>query len=253
LDLAAGCCILKSEMRQSPKPRFSQACSPTGIISSAFLPLKPQSGEIWKNYSMPENKETFKPASENTLSLTARVEALLFVAPTSASAKQLADSLGVSTQKIDAAIEDLRESLSERGIRVQENKGRYQLTTAPELSEEVELFLQLEATARFTSASLETLAIIAYQQPITRPAVDAIRGVNSDSVIRNLLSKGLIEETGRSEGPGRPILYGTSPEFLQYFGLSSIKELPEIEIKRTVTLDAEGEEIAQQELPLLKE
>lgn len=202
---------------------------------------------------MSETKAELKPTSEKNLSLTARVEALLFVAPSSTSIKQLADTLGVSTQKIATAIEELEEILADRGIRVQENKGRYQLTTAPELSEEVEFFLQLESTARFTAASLETLAIIAYQQPVTRPGVDAIRGVNSDSVIRNLLSKGLIEEAGRSEGPGRPILYGTSPEFLQYFGLGSIKDLPEIDIKRSVSLSPQGEDITQQELPLLKE
>ena len=137
-------------------------------------------------------------------------------------------------------------NLAGRGIRLQENKGRYQLTTAPELSEEVEFFLHLEGTSRFTAASLETLAILAYQQPITRPGIDAIRGVNSDSVIRNLLSKGLIEEIGRSDGPGRPILYGTSPEFLQYFGLSSIKDLPEMDVK----LQYGSEESPQPELPL---
>ncbi|MFN2146324.1 MAG: SMC-Scp complex subunit ScpB [Anaerolineales bacterium] len=202
---------------------------------------------------MSETKAELKPTPEKSLSLSARVEALLFVAPSSTSIKQMADTLGVSTQKITSAIEELQEILAMRGIRIQENKGRYQLTTAPELSDEVELFLQLESTARFTAASLETLAIVAYQQPITRPGVDAIRGVNSDSVIRNLLSKGLIEETGRSDGPGRPILYGTSPEFLQYFGLSSIKDLPEIEIKRSVSLSQDEESLTQQELPLLKE
>lgn len=202
---------------------------------------------------MAETKAPIKEADESTLSLVARVEALLFVSPTTTSVKQMADTLGVSTQKIQTAINHLKESLEDRGIRVQENKGRFQLTTAPELADEVEFFLQLETTARFTAASLETLAIVAYQQPITRPGVDAIRGVNSDSVIRNLLSKGLIEETGRSEGPGRPILYGTSPEFLQYFGLGSIKDLPEIEVKRTVSLDAQGEDATQHELPLLKE
>ena len=199
---------------------------------------------------MSETKENLKPNPENTLSLAARVEALLFVAPSSTSVKQIADTLGVSTQKIRTAIKHLQETLADRGIRVQENKGRFQLTTAPELSEEVEFFLQLETTARFTAASLETLAIVAYQQPVTRPGVDAIRGVNSDSVIRNLLSKGLIEETGRSEGPGRPILYGTSPEFLQYFGLGSIKDLTEIEINRSVNLLGEESEASKQELPL---
>jgi segregation and condensation protein B len=75
-------------------------------------------------------------------------------------------------------------------------------------------------------AALETLAIIAYRQPITRPGVDAIRGVNSDGVMRSLLSKGLVEDVGRAEGPGRPILYGTSSEFLQHFGLASLDEMP---------------------------
>ena len=199
---------------------------------------------------MAENIEKLKPTSENSLSLAARVEALLFVAPSSASTKQLADTLGVSAQRIRTALKELAETFSGRGIRLQENKGRYQLTTAPELSEEVEFFLQLESSARFTAASLETLAIVAYQQPVTRPGVDAIRGVNSDSVIRNLLSKGLIEEIGRSDGPGRPILYGTSPEFLQYFGLGSIKDLPEIEIKRSVDFPVYENVSSQQELPL---
>lgn len=199
---------------------------------------------------MAETKEKLNTAPQNPLSLEARVEALLFVAPSSTALKQLADTLGVSTQKISTAIKHLKETFIGRGIRLQENKGRYLLTTAPELSEEVEFFLQLESTSRFTAASLETLAIVAYQQPVTRPGVDAIRGVNSDSVIRNLLSKGLIEEIGRSEGPGRPILYGTSPEFLQYFGLGSIKDLPEIEIRRTVSIIPDGDETSQHELPL---
>ena len=89
-----------------------------------------------------------------------------------------------------------------------------------------ERFLDLEATTRLSRAALETLAIIAYQQPATRPEIDAIRGVNSDGVMKNLLSKGLIEEIGRTEGPGRPILYVTTPDFLQHFGLRSLDDLP---------------------------
>lgn len=180
---------------------------------------------------MAEDKDTATNNQKIELSLSAKVEALLFVSPGSTSQKQLADTLGVSTQRIREALDELEANLAGRGIRLQENKGRYQLTSAPELADEVEFFLHLEGTSRFTAASLETLAILAYQQPITRPGIDAIRGVNSDSVIRNLLSKGLIEEVGRSDGPGRPILYGTSPEFLQYFGLSSIKDLPEMDVK----------------------
>lgn len=177
---------------------------------------------------MSENKEKSKQ-DPIKLSLEAKIEALLFVSPTSTYPTQLADALGENTYSIQKALENLAKDLKNRGINLQENKGRYQLTTSPLLAKEVELFLQLEGTSRFSHAALETLAILAYQQPITRPGIDAIRGVNSDSVLRNLMSKGLVEELGRSPGPGRPILYGTSPEFLQYFGLSSLKDLPPID------------------------
>lgn len=164
--------------------------------------------------------------NQEALSLEAQVEALLFVSSNSVSAKQLAEVLGITARRVEKILAKLEEQFQERGIRLQQNRGRYQLTSAPETAHAIEEFLSLEATTKLTSASLETLAIIAYQQPITRPVIDSIRGVNSDSVIRNLLSKGLIEEAGRSEGPGRPILYNTSPEFLQHFGLSSIADLP---------------------------
>ncbi|NIV11386.1 MAG: SMC-Scp complex subunit ScpB [Aliifodinibius sp.] len=186
----------------------------------------------------------------NLLSTASKVEALLFVSPSYTHPKQIADALNVPVSEIQKALTTLEKQYQSRGIRLQENKGRYQLTTAPELSAEVEIFLQLEGTSRFSLAALETLAILAYQQPITRPAIDAIRGVNSDSVIRNLLSKGLIEELGRSEGPGRPILYGTSPEFLQYFGLSSIKDLPKIDLDLQKYQIKNTQSADQPELPL---
>jgi segregation and condensation protein B len=90
----------------------------------------------------------------------------------------------------------------------------------------VERFLGLEATSRLSRAALEALAIIAYQQPVTRPEIEAVRGVNSDGVLKSLLSKGLIQEVGRAERPGRPILYSTTSEFLQHFGLNTLEELP---------------------------
>jgi len=92
----------------------------------------------------------------------------------------------------------------------------------------VERFAGLEASNRLSRAALEALAIIAYQQPVTRPEVDAIRGVNSDGVMKSLLSKGLIEEAGRAERPGRPILYNITSDFLSHFGLASLAELPPI-------------------------
>jgi segregation and condensation protein B len=91
--------------------------------------------------------------------------------------------------------------------------------------------LELEVSSTLSQAALEALAIVAYKQPITRPEVDMIRGVNSDSVMRTLLSKGLIEELGRADTPGRPIYYGTSSEFLQYFGLETIDALPFIDFE----------------------
>jgi len=113
-------------------------------------------------------------------------------------------------------------------LRLQRNAGRVQLTTAPQLAELLERFLGLEATTHLSRAALETLAIITYQQPVTRPQIDAIRGVNSDSMLKSLLNKGLIIESGRSDGPGRPFLYSTTPEFLQHFGLSSVLEMPSL-------------------------
>jgi segregation and condensation protein B len=160
------------------------------------------------------------------LSLEAKIEALLFVSPQAVTAGKMAEILRVTPREVEKALRNLEILFKNRGILLQKNRGRYQLTTAPETSQIVEDLLNLEITSRLSKASLETLAIIAYQQPITRPMIDSIRGVNSDSVIKTLQSKGLIEETGRSERPGRPILYTTSPEFLQHFGLSSITDLP---------------------------
>ena len=96
------------------------------------------------------------------------------------------------------------------------------------------LRVNLEATTKLSRAALEALAIVAYKQPVTRPAIDAIRGVNSDGVIRSLLNKGLLEEAGRAETPGRPILYQTTLDFLCHFGLSSLDELPPLEPSEAV-------------------
>ena len=104
-------------------------------------------------------------------------------------------------------------------------------TTAPETARWIESFLGLEIVGRLSRAALEALAIVAYKQPVTRPQIDAIRGVNSDSVMKKLLNSGLIFEVGRASSPGRPIMYSTSTEFLQHFGLSSIDELPELDLE----------------------
>ncbi|RPH58837.1 MAG: SMC-Scp complex subunit ScpB [Chloroflexi bacterium] len=164
------------------------------------------------------------------LNLAALLEGLLFVAAEPVTAGQLAVALDLTTTDVEKGLDELEEQLRTRGLRLQKHAGRYQLTTAPEMADSVERFLGLEATSRLSRAALEALAIIAYQQPVTRPSVDAVRGVNSDGVIKSLLSKGLLQEVGRTEGPGRPILYGTTPAFLQHFGLNSLSELPSLNL-----------------------
>ena len=159
--------------------------------------------------------------------LESSLEALLFVAAAPVTVAQLAQALDETAETVNDGLRSLEGKYNQgSGLSLQWHAGRVQLTTAPVFAAVVEKFLGLEATARLSRAALETLAIIAYRQPITRPGVDAIRGVNSDGVMKSLLSKGLVQEVGRSEGPGRPILYGTSTEFLQHFGLSSLTELP---------------------------
>jgi segregation and condensation protein B len=163
---------------------------------------------------------------ETDLSLSAKIEAMLFVSAEPVAIQQLSQALDVTASVVERGLKELEESLQTRGLRLQRNAGRVQLTTAAELAGLVETFLGLEAVTHLSRAALETLAIIAYQQPVTRPHVDSVRGVNSDAMMKSLLSKGLILESGRAEGPGRPILYTTTPEFLQHFGLNSIIELP---------------------------
>ena len=154
------------------------------------------------------------------------LESILFVASGPSSVSRLAGALEISPEATRTLLRDLEVDYRRRGLRLQWTDDAVQLTTAPATSGVVERFLGLEETSRLSQAALEVLAIVAYLQPTTRPQVDQIRGVNSDGALRTLLSKGLIEEVGRQETPGRPILYGTTLAFLQYFGLGSLAEMP---------------------------
>lgn len=166
---------------------------------------------------------------KDELSHTAMLESILFVASGPVSTARLGTVLDMSAATVRSLLFDLEQDYLNRGLRLQWIGQNVQLTTAPESSGIVERFLGLEVTTRLSQAALEVLAIVAYLQPITRPSIDNIRGVNSDGALRTLLSKGLIEEQGRMDTPGRPILYGTTPEFLQHFGLSIIDQLPPLE------------------------
>lgn len=175
---------------------------------------------------MSDFEQTPGQEPETELPLAVKLEAILFVAAEPVTTAQLAAALDVAPSVVERGLNELDASLLTRGLRLQRHAGRVQLTTAPHLAELIERFLGLEATSHLSRAALETLAIIAYQQPVTRPQIDSIRGVNSDSMMKSLLNKGLILESGRADGPGRPILYSTTPEFLQHFGLNSILEMP---------------------------
>lgn len=207
------------------------------------LPEQPSEGESTGGVlPLPSGLETPLPAAIRQpldipqLSLEALVEGLLFVADGAVTVARLAEALEVTPRAVENALTVLTETYAGRGLSLQRHRDKVQLTTHPAAAERVERFLGLAATTALSKAALETLAIIAYQQPVTRPQIEAVRGVNSDSVIKNLLSKGLIEETGRTEGPGRPTLYATTPEFLQHFGLTTLTELPPLSMDGQPTL-----------------
>jgi segregation and condensation protein B len=174
------------------------------------------------------------------LTLAGIIESLLFVADTPVSVGQLAEVTDSEAGDVEAALQQLTEDYAERGLRLQRKGNRVQLVSAPESSSYIERFLGLSLSGKLSAAALETLAIIAYKQPVTRPQIEAIRGVSSDGVLRTLMSKGLVEEIGRLETVGHPILFGTTFEFLQYFGLSSLSERPSLEIEPTDSHPIEG-------------
>lgn len=157
------------------------------------------------------------------------IESLLFVAGEPVTVTQLARILDVPADAVETALTELSAECHSRGIRVQRHGDSVQLVSAPEAAQAVARFLGLQANTRLSPAALEVLAIIAYRQPLTRAQIDAIRGVDSSGVIRVLLARNLIADVGRLETVGRPILYATTAEFLQQFGLTSLEHLPPLD------------------------
>ncbi len=158
----------------------------------------------------------------------ARLEALLFVAERPLARREIAALAGVDRATVDARLGDLEVSLAGRGIRLLLSGDRVELVTAPEAGALIARYVGADAV-RLSPAALETLAIVAYRQPVTKAVVERIRGVDSDYTIRALLHRRLIVELGRSAAPGRPFLYGTGFEFLERFGLTSLDELPPLD------------------------
>lgn len=167
---------------------------------------------------------------EAILRLQRPVEALLFVASEALSIAQLAKLLHAQEREIAAVLQQIEAEFSERGIVLREVAGGYRFATSPLARDVVEAYLLPPKTTLSTPA-LEALAIVAHLQPVTRSEIESIRGVNSDSVVSTLLDRGLIVEAGRKDVVGRPMLYKTTPFFLESFGMRSLDDLPELELE----------------------
>jgi len=176
-----------------------------------------------------EESETY--VVQNAAGRTAIIEALIFVSDEPLSAKIVADVLREDRAVVEAALAELAKEFNARngGLQLREVAGGWQFATRPEYHEHVRKYLKSRPSAKLSIASLETLAVIAYKQPVTVPEILEIRGVQSPSSIKTLLDKKLIVAKGRKETVGRPMMYGTSKEFLLQFGLKDLGELPSME------------------------
>jgi segregation and condensation protein B len=163
-----------------------------------------------------------RPDAEDLLPI---IEALLFVADAPIEVAALARTVNAPRAEVERTLDELTEQCKDRGVRVQRSGELVQLVSAPRTAAWVERFLGLEHPP-LTNASLETLAIIAYRQPMTRAGLEAVRGVDCDGPVRTLLARGLIEEIGRAPLPGQPALFGTTMKFLEYFGIEKPDDLP---------------------------
>ncbi len=168
--------------------------------------------------------------------LAAAVESLLFVSGRPLQHAELRKILDIDETRLGQSLQILEQDLvrQQRGIRLQLMGEQVQLVTAPENARYVAALLGLPMTAKLTTAAMETLAVIAYRQPITRSQIEAIRGVNSDRALASLIQHGLVAEVGRAQTVGRPALFATTSEFLQQFGLTKLEELPGINRQTTL-------------------
>lgn len=158
------------------------------------------------------------------------IECMLFVSPEPLSCKQIADTLDLEETRVQEALDKLDQTLGLfGGLQLMRVAGGFQLCTRPEYADYCSMILQ-PSKRKLSKAALETLAVVAYRQPCTMPEIEAVRGVSVDGVIHTLMDRGLVREAGRKKTPGRPILYATTQEFLEYFGLNDVSELPDIDM-----------------------
>lgn len=159
--------------------------------------------------------------------LTALIEALLLVSPASTTVDELATGAGTPVAAVEAALAELDQRAGQ-GWMIQRHDGRLQLVTAPRFAGQVRRFLGLDREAKLSPAAIETLAIVAYRQPVTKSEIEGVRGVDCSGVLATLHARGLVEQVGRLATAGNPIQYGTTPAFLQHFGLRSLADLPSL-------------------------
>ncbi len=182
--------------------------------------------------------------------LARQIEALLAAAEDPLTLERICEITGCGTESAEQAVERIETELAAggHGIIVARLAGGYRIVTDPDLGYVVAQLFEGKRRSRLSRASLESLAVVAYRQPVTRAQIEAVRGVNSDSAVRTLLERELIKITGREEVPGRPLLYGTTSLFLEYFGLSDLEHLPRMdEIESLLSLSAEDLEKAAEE------
>ncbi len=169
------------------------------------------------------------------------IEAILFAAGDPVGVERMALAIGAGRDQIEASLKSLMDdySFERRGMRIIRLEDTYQMVSAQELSEVITRALETRKPPKLSASALETLTVIAYYQPTTKAFVEQIRGVDSSYTISALLNKKLIEEQGRLTVPGRPILYGTTPDFLRTFGIASLDELPEVDLPKAQTQQVE--------------
>jgi segregation and condensation protein B len=160
------------------------------------------------------------------------IESIIFISEGPIQVAEIQNIIeGLDTETVKSIVEELKNEYEQRnsGIKIVEVAGGYQMVTSPHYAQFIKKFYKLKHAEKLTMPSLESLSIIAYKQPVTKVEIESIRGVNVDGVIKNLMEKGLIRIVGRKEVIGRPFVYGTTRNFLEYFGLNSLEELPDIE------------------------
>jgi len=208
---------LHNQHEFEPEPNHYQ----NGTASAAEPPDK-----------LAEASVLFVETGGEQIPLLTALESLLFVSATPIEASQLARAVELDVELVLQNLQALAERYERfgRGLRLQERDGKYQLVTLPAVAPLIETFLSLDLTTRLSGPALEALAVIAYRQPVTRAQIEAVRGVDCAGVLRSLLQRGLIEENGRLEVVGRPILYGVSDLFLQHFGFTRFDQLPPLPV-----------------------